>query len=208
MLALAALFGYSQPAAPRRRASSPTVASAGRKKRKTIIDVKLKPGGLSRFGYHAENSTRSRHLALLRAAREEGYQPIIARLNVTATFLKNNSPRISRIFKADQRWLSAHYASVKGTAAERRGTRSVKRSASRSRSPVRRQSLATSSPRSVSPMRRSSRLTASYDSEPMYDEGEDFDYSKSAIGRDDDYDSQEEPYADEIDIDEEDDGDD
>ncbi len=93
---------------------------------RVIIPVKLKPGGLSRFGYHADNSTLSRHIALLRAAREEGFPPIIRRLSLIATFSKYRTPHYSRIFKKDQQWLSRYYKAVKTrrSSTSGRGTRS------------------------------------------------------------------------------------
>lgn len=94
------LLDFFRPSgAPRRSPQRP----------KVVIPVVLKPGGLSRFGYHAENTDRSRHVALLRAVREEGYLPIIRRLNLIATFNRYKSPRFSRVFKKDQEWLSKRY---------------------------------------------------------------------------------------------------
>lgn len=78
-------------------------------RRRTIIDVELKKGSLSKFGYHVDNSTQSRHRALLKGARMEGYVPLIRRLGLEATFLKNTSPAKSRVFKDDQDWLSNRY---------------------------------------------------------------------------------------------------
>lgn len=120
MLALASLFGFNWSASSPTHPGSDTLGSgdvaavsSAKNKRRTIINVKLKPGGLSRFGYHANLSLRSRHIALLRAARSEGFVPIIQRLNLTSTFSKNRSPRFSKIFKMDQRWLSAYYEKEK-----------------------------------------------------------------------------------------------
>lgn len=79
------------------------------RQRRTVIDVKLKKGALSKFGYHVDDKVQTRHRALLRGARLEGYVPLIRRLGLQATFLKNNSPKKSKIFKQDQNWLSDHY---------------------------------------------------------------------------------------------------
>jgi hypothetical protein len=94
--------------------STPAVEKTKPSRRpRVIIPVTLKPGGLSGFGYHSESTTRSRHAALLRAARSEGFVPIIRRLSLIATFSRYRSPKYSRIFKKDQRWLSDYYAAVK-----------------------------------------------------------------------------------------------
>lgn len=137
MLALASLFGFNWPASS---ASGDVAAvSSAKNKRRTIINVKLKPGGLSRFGYHANLSLRSRHIALLRAARSEGFVPIIQRLNLTSTFSKNRSPRFSKIFKMDQRWLSAYYEKEKQKASYI-GRRTSSRSVHGASSPIDRSS--------------------------------------------------------------------
>lgn len=79
---------------------------------KVIIPVKLKRGVLSGYGYHADRTVRSRHIALLRASRDEGFSPIIKRLTLIATFTRYRSPRYSRIFKLDQEWLSNYYRAI------------------------------------------------------------------------------------------------
>lgn len=109
--------------------------SRSRSGSRTIIGVTPKPGGLSKHGYHADNSVKSRHAALIRAARSEGYRPVIARLNLEYVYLKNASPRYARIFKADQRWLSAQYDKVKSRSSSSRSRRS---SSTRRRSKSRR----------------------------------------------------------------------
>jgi len=81
--------------------------------RRTIIDAHPKKGGLSKFGYHADDKASVRRAALLRGAKREGYGPLIRRLSLEATYLKNSSPKYSRIFKADQRWLSKKYEELK-----------------------------------------------------------------------------------------------
>ncbi len=136
MLALASLFGFnwnsstaplSADSIAGEAMSSNITSRRGSAAKGNIINVKLKPGGLSRFGYHADSSLQSRHRALLRAARAEGFRPIIGRLNLIATYSKNRTPRYSRIFKADQRWLSKYYAAMK----DRRSTTATRGSSSK-----------------------------------------------------------------------------
>lgn len=81
--------------------------------RKTIIDAHPKKGGLSKFGYHADDRAYIRRKALLRGASREGFAPLIRRLSLEATYLKNNSPKYARIFKSDQVWLSKKYQEFK-----------------------------------------------------------------------------------------------
>lgn len=110
MLALASLFGFDWKSPV---VEAPSAPEAGRRKGKTIINVKLKRGVLTMYGYHADNSARSRHAALMRAVEDEGYVAIIRRLNLIATYSKNRTPHYSHIFKQDQRWLSAKYKKAK-----------------------------------------------------------------------------------------------
>lgn len=131
MLALASFFGFGEKPKATTETTSPKAPK--RPRRRTIIPVTLKPGGLSRFGYSANNTTRSRHIALLRAAREEGFRPIIGRLNLIATFSRYRSPAYSRIFKQDQEWLSDYYAAVK----EREGRNTRSRRKTRDAGPLR-----------------------------------------------------------------------
>lgn len=136
-------LGFRQPdsaAVEARPRSSP-------RRPKVIIPVKLERGGLSKFGYYADNTVRSRHNALLRGARSEGFLPIIQRLNLIATFSRYRSPHYSKIFKSDQEWLSAHYKVLKDN-----DPSLTEHRRSRSSSPVRQPTL--SSPkRSASPSR-------------------------------------------------------
>lgn len=92
-----------------RRSASRRRSSDGR----TIINVELKPGGLSDWGYDSDSSATSRHRALMRAARGEGYRPIIGRLNLLYVYNRYRSPHYAKIFKMDQKWLSKKYEQAK-----------------------------------------------------------------------------------------------
>lgn len=90
--------------------------------KKIIIDVELKPGGLSDYGYDSRDPARQRRLAIMRAVRAEGYRPIIGRLNLLSVFNKNRSPHFAKIFKSDQRWLSRRYEEVKSRGSSSRSS--------------------------------------------------------------------------------------
>lgn len=104
-----------------------TSRRGGRRGRRTVIDVELKPGALTKYGYNVRDRTPVRHQALKRGARQEGYLPLIQRLSLEATFLKNSSPRLSKVFKSDQRWLSEEYEDWKERTGERESRRSSRR---------------------------------------------------------------------------------
>lgn len=189
MLALASLFGFdwkSPVIEAQKSPSAPQVPeSFQRGKRKTIIGVKLKRGLLTQFGYHADKSARARHIALMKAVAHEGYVGVIRHLNLVATYSKNRTPAISRIFRQDQRWLSAKYKKEK----ERTGQSHIRWGGS---------SKLTAGQGSTSATRGSSRdmepedVDEDYEDEDYdddefdkYDEDEEPDVSMSGVGQDD-----------------------
>lgn len=101
-------FDSSTPQQPKTRKAAAAVEAppSGPRRPKVIIPVVLKKGGLSKFGYHSLDPIRTRHAALMRAVKAEGFLPIIKRLTVISTFDRYRSPRYARIFKKDQEWLS------------------------------------------------------------------------------------------------------
>lgn len=113
-----------RPKASRTR-KSPTRKSVGRPSKKTTrsrprkspkkasrsrrpVRIKIsKDGALSSLGYSSNNSERSRHIALNKAIKDYGYISVIRKLNALAVLNKNKNPRLSKIFRDDQRWVSA-----------------------------------------------------------------------------------------------------
>ena len=87
-------------------------------KKKTIIDVKLKKGELTKHGYHPSNTKLSRHRALVKSikSRDNVSKPkmrsTIRKLNLLSTFTKNSQKKNSKIYKSDQKWLSKKLSSL------------------------------------------------------------------------------------------------
>ena len=63
-------------------------------------NLELKSGDLSRYGYSAYASTRTKIKALTKALRKYGYAPVIRKLNVLAN-LSVNKPKLHRIYRKD-----------------------------------------------------------------------------------------------------------
>tara|TARA_Y100000389_G_scaffold188681_1_gene211537 strand:- start:285 stop:797 length:513 start_codon:yes stop_codon:yes gene_type:complete len=72
----------------------------------------LKKGELGKYGYH--NITRltkkDRHLMLSEAVKEYGAPKLVRKLGALRTYLKNTTPRASKIFYEDQRWIRVQYS--------------------------------------------------------------------------------------------------
>ena len=62
--------------------------------------LQLKSGDLSRYGYSAYASTRTKIKALTKALRKYGYAPVIRKLNVLAN-LSVNKPKLHAIYRRD-----------------------------------------------------------------------------------------------------------
>tara|TARA_A100000164_G_C21845951_1_gene742495 strand:- start:295 stop:804 length:510 start_codon:yes stop_codon:yes gene_type:complete len=67
----------------------------------------LKKGELGRFGYHhlEKITKRERQNSLKMAVKELGAPTIVRKLGAIRTYLKNTSPKVSKIFYEDQRWV-------------------------------------------------------------------------------------------------------
>lgn len=76
--------------------------------RKSPVRIKLTAiGSLSKFGYHADKSVESRHAALRKAVKANGYTEVIRRLNVLYIYNKNRHPDLAQKFKLDMTWVQA-----------------------------------------------------------------------------------------------------
>ena len=76
---------------------------------KRKVKISVRKGTLTRFGYHINNSERSRHIALNKAVRSEGYLPIFRKLNALAIFRKNKKGVEYRNLKNDMKYLNSKY---------------------------------------------------------------------------------------------------
>ena len=75
---------------------------------KPVVRIKLKSiGSLTKFGYHANKSDAVRHAALKKAAKANGYNEVIKRLNVLYIYNKNRNPKLAEKFKLDMTWVQS-----------------------------------------------------------------------------------------------------
>jgi hypothetical protein len=69
----------------------------------------VKKGGLTKYGYSSKDAESTRRNALARAIKAEGPNVVEKRLNAIATYNKNKSPKLYRIFKGDANWVHNKY---------------------------------------------------------------------------------------------------
>jgi hypothetical protein len=78
-------------------------------KRQRQVIPPLKKGSLGKYGYSAESSVQTRHAALKRAIKGISRNSVIRKLNAVAVLQKNKNPGVSKIFRADQQWISKNF---------------------------------------------------------------------------------------------------
>ena len=77
--------------------------SKGKKTHRVI--PKLKKGGLTKYGYSVHESATSRHNAIKKALKAYGYSNLIKKLNAIKVLSKNTSPKNSRIYGNDIKYI-------------------------------------------------------------------------------------------------------
>ena len=76
---------------------------------KTHIDVDLKEGALTQFGWHANASAKKRKAALMKSVEHDGYEKTMQRLNILHTYWKNNQKGMARKVTNDMNYLRNTY---------------------------------------------------------------------------------------------------
>ena len=76
---------------------------------KTEIDVNLKEGALTQFGWHADASAKKRRSALLKSVDHDGYEKTMQRLNLLHTYWKNNQKGMARKVTNDMSFLRSTF---------------------------------------------------------------------------------------------------
>ena len=109
---------YTSPRTKRRIPSTVVAASCvkdmgapGKSKAKAFQIPIIRKGLLAKYGYHdiATLTMDQRHQALKKAVNAYGPQEVIWRLNAVANLQNVANPKISKMFRTDQRWVSALY---------------------------------------------------------------------------------------------------
>tara|TARA_B100000686_G_C16791274_1_gene978878 strand:+ start:292 stop:2118 length:1827 start_codon:yes stop_codon:yes gene_type:complete len=87
-------------------------------KNKTHIDVDLKEGALTQYGWHADASAKKRKAALMKSVEHEGYEKTMQRLNILHTYWKNNQKGMARKVTNDMNYLRNTYRAEDTMSAE------------------------------------------------------------------------------------------
>lgn len=87
-------------------------------KTKTHIDVDLKEGALTQYGWHADASAKKRKAALMKSVEHEGYEKTMQRLNILHTYWKNNQKGMARKVTNDMNYLRNTYRAEDTMSAE------------------------------------------------------------------------------------------
>jgi len=85
---------------------------------KTEIDVDLKEGALTQFGWHADASAKKRKSALLKSVDHDGYEKTMQRLNILHTYWKNNQKGMARKVTNDMDFLRSTFRAEDTSASE------------------------------------------------------------------------------------------
>ncbi len=71
---------------------------------------KLKQGDLKAVGYNVNASATRRHAAVKKAVKKYGRNSTIRKLNAVAVYTRRTSPKKSRTFKSDMKYVQAKYS--------------------------------------------------------------------------------------------------
>lgn len=66
---------------------------------------KLKKGSLKKYGYSTAGSDKKRHSALKKSLKAYGYSTLIKKLNAVKLLTKNTSPKNSKVYAKDIKWV-------------------------------------------------------------------------------------------------------
>lgn len=90
----------------------PDKGKPGKTKASEKVLPKPKKGGLGKYGYHniKTTGTAKRRAALTSAVKDEGYAPIVRRLNLIANYNKNSDPRVHALMRSDMAWMKKYLA--------------------------------------------------------------------------------------------------
>ena len=82
----------------------------GKRGRGKKVIPTLKTGELSKHGYSFSKRASTRHRALVKSVKEDGYRTTISRLTALQVLFKRTNPKYSKIAKSDREWLRKNYS--------------------------------------------------------------------------------------------------
>ncbi len=80
-----------------------------KRSRNNEINIPLKKGELSKYGYKASYTAKVRRKALEKAIKSYGALSVYRKLNAVYVLNKNRSPSSSRSFLRDRNWVKSNY---------------------------------------------------------------------------------------------------
>ena len=79
------------------------IRSKGKKSKRVLPS--LRKGALTKYGYSLSNTEMKRHTALKKALKVYGYSSLVKKLNAVKLLTKNTSPKNSKIYGKDLKWI-------------------------------------------------------------------------------------------------------
>lgn len=79
------------------------IRSKGKKTKRVLPS--LRKGALTKYGYSISSTDAKRHSALKKALKAYGYSSLVKKLNAVKLLTKNTSPRNSKIYGKDLKWI-------------------------------------------------------------------------------------------------------
>lgn len=83
-----------------------------KRKSASTVRIPMNPDNRGAFreeGYSLSASARTRHAALNRLVKSEGYAPVVHKLNALATLHKTSNPEHSKTFREDMEYVQSKY---------------------------------------------------------------------------------------------------
>ena len=88
-----------------KRSKRRKTAKSKRRKKSNRVLPKLKKGSLKKYGYSTATSDKKRHSALKKSLKAYGYSTLIKKLNAVKVLTKNTSPKNSKVYAKDIKWV-------------------------------------------------------------------------------------------------------
>ena len=70
----------------------------------------LHKGDLKKYGYAVKNKASTRRRSLSKAVKSYGYLSVEHKLNAVSVLSKNSSPKHSKTYRSDMRWIKKRYS--------------------------------------------------------------------------------------------------
>lgn len=94
---------------------------------------KPKKGGLGKYGYSNIKTAGAvkRRAALKKAVQDEGYAPVVRRLNLISNYNKNSDPFAHRLIRSDMAWMKKDLAPIYSKSMSNKPSKKIYKKASK-----------------------------------------------------------------------------